>query len=259
MKKKRIIRYILLFLCFVNYQFGKCHKEQSEQLSNYELLTCTKELTFEKNISLGKLLLLPAIVSILILYNQQQLLKDIKNNPYLFIIGAGIFINFLCDTTIKCRQINHTINLFKLSKTISLYMLYAIAIKNTMLQIAKKDSCCTFKEEDFFKTITDQIPLLFHELELLIFELLHNCIKTVHTMHIKMHTDIEEKIYLLCKEHVTLENLSILYDVTDDDFYPDLQKLLENPTDYYKTAAFKLNTLIKKHLQHIIEYQSKSS
>lgn len=254
MKKTRFLTYIVFFLCLGNYLSAKPIKKQSQAIQRYDLITCTKELNFEKNLSLGKLYIIPAIMGAIIAYNQQEFVKNIQQNPILSIIGFCVIANFLLDATIKYKQINRTLNLFYLSKTISRYMLYAIAIKNTMLQIAKKDTCCTFQEEEFFKTVTNQIPLSFHELEQFVFELLHSCIKTIHTMHMQIHTDVEEKLYLLCKEHITLEEVLSLYD-EDEDFYPHLQKLLQNPDEYYKSAAFTLNTLIKKHLQYMIKHQ----
>lgn len=133
-------------------------------------------------------------------------------------------------------------------------MLCAIAIKNTLAQIAKKDNNNSFTEEDFFSIITQDLPLSFHELELFIFECLHVCIKTIHTLHIQIHTDIEEQIYLLCKEHVTLEDVLKIYD-EDQTFYPLLQELQKNPSQYYKKAAVELNTLIKEQFQYMIKHQ----
>ena len=133
-------------------------------------------------------------------------------------------------------------------------MLCAIAIKNTMLQVAKKDTCCSFQEDEFFKTITNQIPLSFQELEQFIFELLHTCIKNIYDLHININQDVEEQIYLLCKEHIKSEDIISLYD-QDPEIYDMLQNLLKNPAEYYKNAAFKLNTLIKKEFQYMIKHR----
>lgn len=232
-----------------------CSPHPKKPSSDYHISTCINELILEKNLSLSKLIVIPCLTCGMFLLHKKILLENIKQNPLLALVGASLFFNFMIDTIIKYKQIIHTLSLFQLSKIISRYLLYAIAIKNTMLQVAKKDNCCNFKEEDFFSTITHDLPLSFRELELFIFELLHTCIKAIHTLHIKIHTDVEEQIYLLCKEHVMLEDILRIYD-NDQDLYPLLKNLQENPNQYYKNAAVELNTLIKEQFQYMIKHQS---
>ena len=50
------------------------------------------------------------------------------------------------------------------------------------------------------------------------------------------------------------EHLDRYYGENNED-NDDFQKLLENPTEYYKNTAFKLNTLIKEQFQYMIKHQ----
>ena len=253
MKNKKIIKNIVIifFLSFINYKYCNPYKKTYNKLSNYQLLTCAKELNFEKKLSLSKLIIIPSITCYFLLYNKDSVIENIKKNPFFALISSCLLFSFIIDTTIKYKQINNTICLFELSKDMSRYILYAIAIKNTMIKLSRKDSNCIFCEEEFLKIITDKIPLSFNELEQLTSELLHNCLKTIYAMNIKIHTDLEEKIYLLCKEHVSIEDVLTIYN-DDTECFNLLKIFLENPNESYKDVAFKLNSLIKDRFQYMI-------
>jgi len=258
MKNKKIVNFIIILMCAENFALCNPRQNKIDFSTKNQSLTHTKQLSFEKNISLCKMIFLPSILCTLCYLNSKQFIKNIQENPLLFLVGSCVVFNFIMDTSIKYQQINETICLFHLSKVISRYMLYAIAIKNAMIQVAKKDTCCRFTEEEFFNIITKDIPLSFKELEQLTFNILHNCVKDIQNLHIKIHTDTEEQIYLLCKEHITLNDVISLYSA-DTKLNALLQKLQENPTEYYKDAALELNTLIKKQFQYMIKYQPEIS
>lgn len=255
MKNKKALKFIIFLLCLNNTLPLATAKKTDFLHVNNSANNSKEQLYLEKKLFFYKLILTPTLICGMFLYNQQKLLENIKKNPLIMLIGSCIISNFYIDAAIKYKEINKAIELFRLSKKISRHLLYAIAIKNTMLKIASNDTCCDFKEEDFLKIITKEIPLSFPDLELFIFELLHNCIKTIQTLHIKINTDIEEQIYLLCKEHITLEDILNFYS-NDKKLYPLLQKLQENPSQYYKNVAIELNTLIKKQFQYMIKHQS---
>lgn len=254
MKNKFFFKFIIFLLFLNNTAFFTSSQKSFKLKPDEQINYCQKQLHLEKKFSTCKLVVIPSLICGIFWYNQKKLLENIKNNPLFLLVAACIISNFYIDAAIKYKEINETILLFQLSKIVSRYLLYAIAIKNTMLQIAKRDVCCDFKEDDFLNIITEEMPLSFQELELFIFELLHNCIKTIHAFHIKIHTDIEEQIYVLCKEHITLEDVLNLYK-NDTKHYPFLQKLQENPNQYYKKAAHELNTLIKEQFQYMIKRQ----
>lgn len=252
MKNKFFFKFIIFVLFLHNIGCLPSSEKKGNLNTDQKITYCQDQLCLEKNFSAYKLVMIPSLVCSFFWFNQKKLLENIKNHPLFLLIGACIISNFYIDAVIKYKELNETILLFQLSKIISRYLLYAIAIKNTMLQIAKRDTCCDFKEDDFFKIITEEMPLSFQELELLVSELLHTCIKTIHGLHIKIHTDIEEQIYLLCKEHITLQDVLNFYE-NDKNYYPFLQKLQENPNQYYKKAAHELNTLIKEQFQYMIK------
>lgn len=257
MKNKNFFNLLIFLLCLNNGTSFTPPQKTPLSLPKPQFTNYQEQLSLEKKISFYKLILIPSLIGSLLLYNKKNLLEGIKKNPFVVLVGGCIISNFYIDAAIKYREINDTMQLFQLSKTISRYLLYASAIKNTMLQVAKRDACCDFKEDVFLKMITNEIPLSFQELELFAFELLHSCIKTIHTLHIKIHTDIEEQIYLLCKEHIALEDILIFYE-NDAKIYPLLQKLQENPNQYYKNTALELNTLIKEQFQYMINRQPKT-
>lgn len=256
LKSSKKTRYMLYFsfLCAITTIESSPYKKAKPTSHAFQFLTNTSELHFEKKLSLTRLMIVPSLLCATLFLNKDNLAATIKENSFLSLIVTMFLCNFVIDTCIKYRQINHVINIFELSKELSRYMLYAVAIKNTMQELSIKDTNCPFCEEEFFKNITNQIPLSFQELEELIFALLHSSIKTIQSMHIEIHTDLEERIYLLCKERVTIEEVLSLYD-DDIECYPLLKKFLENPTQHYKKTAFTLNSLIKEQFQYMIKYK----
>lgn len=257
LKKNQNTKYLFYFsfLCSLHNAEIRPYSRTQPASYSFQFLTNANELHLEKNRSLTKLVLFSSLLCTTLFLNKDHLAKTIKDNSLFSLVLAIFVCNFFIDTAIKYKQIDHLIRLFELLKELNRYMLYAIAIKNTMQELSVKDTNCPFCEEDFFKNITNEIPLSFQELEQFVFELLQVCIKTIQSMHITMHTDLEEKIYLLCKEHVTINDILTLYD-DDSQCCPLLKKFLENPAQHYKKTAFTLNSLIKEQFQYMIKYKS---
>lgn len=214
-----------------------------------------KELILDKATTIAKLTIIPTIIISTIVYNQNNLKKNIQNNPLIACIGTILLINFIFDSFVTYKKINRILILFKHCKIIERYLLYAVAIKNTMLQFKTRHAECCFSEEEYFNSITQHTPLSFSELEKLTFEMLHNTIQAMNTLHIKAENDIETDMYILTKEHMTLEDIIEFYQ-NDTEFYPYLKTFLQNPIKYYDTITKKLNFFIKKQInQLILQYQ----
>ena len=207
--------------------------------------------TIEKTMITGKLAIVSTILSIIVYTQHKSIYNTIKNYPISSIIASYCIASFISDTFIKYKQIAQALQLLQTSKKIYRYILYAIGIKNTMMQLSKKSIDFSFCEEDFCKTITSYIPLSFTELEQLTFELLHKTSNTIENLHLMIESNLDETIYILSKEHITIDQLLQIYQ-DDIEIYPYLEKFHQNPTKYYYETILHLNTLIKNHLQYIL-------
>ena len=245
----KITIFLAIFNAFSPYLYTK-NRPQTQQAV---LPICLKELAYKKKVVFNKLVYIPALIFSVCLLFQNSFIQSIKDNPILIMLTGSLLLNFILDAHLQYKRINQTLYLFKIYKKISRFLLFATALKNTMHQMCKNDpECPPFSEDEYFNIITQDIPLSFQELETLIFELLHNCIKSIHALHIKIHTDIEEQIYLLAKERIQLQEIQQLY-VQDPDLYDDLQDLLQNPGQHYKKTAFKLNSAIKRYFKYMMQ------
>ncbi|MBI2352842.1 hypothetical protein HYV11_01195 [Candidatus Dependentiae bacterium] len=251
---KKTNSYIFLFLCCGFFLILSVLQSQSPaQKSTTSLFFSSKRLILEKKTILSKLIVIPGIMSFLILNYHKTILDNFDKNPISSLVVLGLIANFVIDTISKYNQIAQVLFLFQFLKRMCKYIIYAHAIKNTMMQIAKKDSCCSFDEKEFCDIITDHIPFSFHDLDIFFFEQMHNCTEEIQAMHLQLQTNIEEKIYLSGKEHIGIEEIVTLYGIHDECFQ-DLKNLIENPIMYYKMVAFKLNSLIKKNLKYMIKH-----
>lgn len=201
----------------------------------------------------GKIALVTVTASALILYHKKTILYHTAKYPITSLAGACLICNFFCDSILKYQQIQRTLFLLEASQKINRYIMYAISIKNTMLQLCKKNTEYSFYEADFFQELTSQIPLSFQELEEFTIDILHNCIKEIQNLHIELQTDIDSKIYFLSKSHLTVEE-ALFISTQDQEIHDQLKHFYESPSHHYQATLLRLNSLIKKHLHDIIEH-----
>lgn len=246
MKYKKHLLLTSLWVLITSYNYTQERPPEQinkDFLSHYHII--------ERTILAGKLILIPTVLSILVYTQHKSIYNTVKNYPISSMIASYSAVSFISDTFVKYKQIAQALQLLQTSKKIYRYILYAIGIKNTMIQLSKKSIEFSFCEEDFCKTITSYIPLSFTELEQLTFDLLHKTSSSIENLHLIIESNLDETIYILSKEHITIDQLLQIYQ-DDTEIYPYLEKFHQNPTKYYHETILHLNTLIKNHLQYIL-------
>lgn len=229
-----------------------CLTSQSIKNEKPTSLSSAKQHSFfSKKISQANALFIPASLITVIAYNKQNLVNYISKNPITSLIGACLALHFTSEAVIKYKQIDHILKTFEHSQKINRYMMYAIAMKNTMTNISKKNNECRFYETEFFQNLTHQIPLSFQELEQLIVDTLQDCLNKMHELHLDIHSNLENRVYLLSKNHLTIEEVLQL-SAQDPELYPLLENFYKSPYQYYQETLLRLNTLIKQHLDDMI-------
>lgn len=210
-----------------------------------------KNITLEKLHHATKITFIPIFMTTFFIMYKENILKNVRNNPILASAGICFFINFIIDNFLNYKKITHILITFNHVKKIERYLIYAVAIKNTLQKIQTRNPNYYFKEQEYFNLLTKHTPLSFNELEELTFTMLNNISSTIEKLHIKIEYDIEANIYMLSKEHITLDDIQDLYK-NDKEIYQDIKNFLQNSLNYYDTITTKLNYLITKQINCLL-------
>ncbi|MFA5998501.1 MAG: hypothetical protein WC747_00575 [Candidatus Babeliales bacterium] len=213
----------------------------------YNFSPVVNDLQIQQWLSKSRLIMIPTIVAIALYVKKESIANMIADYPLTFLATSCFACNYLIDTISKYRQINQTLNYFLFSQSMSRYMLCAMAIKNTMKQQCEIKNI-SFDEDDFFKAIQAETGHSFQELESFTFELINSSLHSISNLCIDMHkTDIEEKIYFLFKDKISIEQMLFL-SKNDKKLHSELLKFYNNPEQQYQHITTTLCTLLKKHL-----------
>lgn len=218
----------------------------------YNTIPVVQDLQLQKYISTCRLIMMPTILAISLYFNKLTLAESISKHPLVFLAISYLAGNYLIDSVSKYRQLNQTLQFFIFSQTMSRYMLCLLAVKNTMKHISEKQNLY-FNEQEFTDLIIKNTGHSLEELELFTFELLNSSIHAVQNLCIDINTtDMEEKIYYLFKEQMSLEQMLLLcqkYPV----LYKELFEFYQTPDQKYHQTLQKLCFLIQTHFNHFIK------
>ncbi len=233
-----------------------CLSTQAMQENQDKQTSLTQDLQIAKYVSLAKVTLISVACGSLFLYHQKQMLQTIKEYPFTYLATTLFTSNYFIDVYIKYKQMKKLLEYYIHLKALSRHMLYAIAIKNTMIQTSKKNFI-EFNQHDFCNTITANIPLSFLELETLTTELLKNSTNAIKQLHIEASTDCTEQIYFLFKDNLSIEQALSLAQ-KEKSLYKKLQSFQIDPEKYYTSLIAELNYMIRKDLHYFLHEQKLS-
>ncbi|MCX5924511.1 MAG: hypothetical protein NTZ68_03755 [Candidatus Dependentiae bacterium] len=245
MRQKNQALYIFLL-----FTFSTNLPENSTDLiapSVYNFSPVVNDLQLQQWLSKSRLVIIPTIIAIALYVKKESMVDMIADYPLTFLATTCFTCNYLIDTFSKYRQINQTLNCFLFSQSMSRYMLCAMAIRNTMKE-QREIKHISFDEHDFFKTIATETGHSFQELESFTFELINSSLHSISSLCIDINkTDIEEKIYFLFKDKISIEQM-LLLSKNDKKMHSELLKFYNNPEQQYSHITTTLCALLKKHL-----------
>jgi hypothetical protein len=242
--QKKRLRYGLSINALVLFSFNLfCKDETMPCVYNFDPVV--KNLRMQKIVSLSRLLVIPAIVAITLYFNKNKVIENIENHPIPFAFASYFLGNCLIDSISKYSQIDQTLEFFLFSQTMSRYLLCILAIKNSMKRF-DAIKVIKFDEQKFFSIVANSTGHTVQELEILTEQLLNS---SIHSMD---NLCIEEKLYCMCKEQITIEQMLL---VCKDDtlIYQELVKFYENPEKEYESILVKMCILISQHFNYFIK------
>ena len=249
--KKNRLCFGLWFIGF--FLFVVTAQAESENSSlGYNVVPILKDLQLQAIISKCRLVVIPSIIALTLYCNQKKIVEMIQISPITFALLAYFLGNCVIDSIAKYRQIDQTLEFFLFAQMMIRYMLCIFALKNTMkkLMLIKTGF---FNEEDFFKKVAVCIGHSVEDLETFSIELLNSSINSVSKLNIDINAaDIEEKMYFLLKEQISLEQILLLCK-DDSVVYAELMKFHENPEEEFESVMKTLCFLIRGHFNYFMK------
>ncbi|MBP6892483.1 hypothetical protein KBB68_02785, partial [Candidatus Babeliales bacterium] len=218
----------------------------------YNIVPVVEELRLQGMISKCRLIVIPIIIVLTLYCNQKKIVQMIEKDPFPFALLAYFLGNCVIDSIAKYRQIDQTLEFFLFAQMMSRYMLCLFAIKNTMKKITFTKSCF-FDEQNFLTKVIESTGYSIEELEIFSAELLGSSINSINKLCIDINTtDIEEKMYLVFKEQISLEQILLLCK-NDADIYTALMKFHKNPEQEFENILKTLCVLIRGHFNYFMK------
>lgn len=248
--KKNRLKY---HLCFFFVLIGAIIKsDQGIVPFVYNIVPVIKDLKFQQWISQSRLMVMPAMLSITLYCCKNHLAQYIADYPIPFLAFSFLIGNFLTDSVFKYRQINQAVQFFLFSQAMSRYLLCMIAVKNRMQQVSILKEA-NFNEQEFLRLIVQSTGHTIEELELFIFELLNSSMNSINHLCVNVNTtDIEEKIYFLFKEKITIEQM-LLACKNDEAVYEKLLEFHKDPEQNYENIMQTLCLLVHTQFNYLIK------
>ncbi len=190
-------------------------------------------------------------VATILYFHGEALFKSVKNNPVPCFLAGYFFWNYMIDVIIKNCQIDQTKKIFLLSRAMSRNLLCIFAVRNTMRKLCVDQNKC-FSEQVFLDMIIQATGRSIEELESFTFELLKMSINEMSFLQSEIHpSDIEEKIYLLCKDCITIKEM-IVACKNDKDIYSLLIKFSLDPEKFYEKTMYQLCYIFSKKFSYFL-------
>lgn len=243
-----------LGLCFVGTllcaTFMRSNQESIPLV--YNIVPVVKDLRLQGMISKCRLIVIPSIIALTLYCNQKKIVQMIEKDTIPFALLAYFLGNCVIDSIAKYRQIDQALEFFLFAQMMSRYMLCVFAIKNTMKKVMSTKGR-SFDEHDFLTQVIECTGYSIEELEVFSTELLGSSINSINKLCIDINTtDIEEKIYLVFKEQISLEQILLLCK-NDVDVYAALMKFHENPEQEFAEVMKTLCFLIRGHFNYFMK------
>ncbi len=204
------------------------------------------DLLSKYRVSLGSLGILTVLY-----FNYETLSLNIKNYPIPWFIGFCFFWNYMVDVAIKNCQIDQIKKNFLLFRAMSRNLLCMFAVRNTMQKLCNDQNKC-FNEQDFLNMIIQATGRSIEELEKFTFELLKISTHQISSLESQTQTaDIEEKVYFLCKNCITIKEM-IIACKNDKDTYNLLIKFSLDPQNFYEKTMYQLCYIFSKKFSYFL-------
>lgn len=254
---KNRLKYHLLFFFLCIVTVIKAEKDIIPFV--YNVVPVIKDVKFQQWVAQSRLIIMPVMLGITLYCCKNHLMEYVTDYPIPFLAFSFLIGNFLTDSVFKYRQINQAVQFFLFSQAMSRHLLCMIAVKNKMQRISLIKGT-NFNEQEYLRFIMEKTGHTIEELELLIFELLNSSMNSINHLCVNVNTtDIEEKIYFLFKEQITIEQM-LLVCKNDENIYDQLFEFHNDPEQNYEYIMETLcvlihaqfNSFMKKKL-HIYE------
>lgn len=217
----------------------------------YNLSPVVDDLQLQKNLSECRLFFLPVLLGITSCLHYQNIKSLITDYPISFVMLSLFSGNYFLDTISRYRQIKQTLHFFLFSQAMARYILSTLAVKNHLKKVYEKRHQ-SFDELYFEELFLQNTGQTIEELEKFTFELINTSITAINNLCIDINTTgIEEKIYFLFKEKITLEQMLMIAQ-KDKTLYEALITFYNDPNINQEAFLKKIAKLIQKQLDCFI-------
>ena len=218
MKKVNIISIFILSCLAINFHAQNQNFHTNE--SNQKTLIQQSVMFIKKHVSL--IALTP-----MVLYYHRDIIELIKRQPLINSICFYIFLNYLCDSISDYQQQQSLLKIISLLKKTALYLVISHGIKNHIHQ-KKLLPETTFDNQNFFNTITENLPYSFDEITLITIKSYQELKSSLQSLNIALTIESEEFVFLCHASSVNIH--SLLYLVQNDPIlYQSIHQFEENP------------------------------
>lgn len=206
----------------------------------YQTGSITHDLMLRRQVSQARIAVTAIVSAAIMCCGYKKIINSITQHP-IFLLLLAFFGNYCIDLASYYQRIDSVLDFFSFSQQMNCYMLCLVAIKNAMPPSKSI-------EQDFLARIQNNAGYTLQELEQFVFIVLHSSIEAVNNLCMDVGTiDIEEKIYELLKEQVTIDQM-LLVCQQDEPLRDQLEVFSQNPEKEYAITVDMICLLIKGRL-----------
>ena len=225
----RKIDIIFIILCLFTSTNSYTKKDQSNHSFDF---TTFQDLSVEESTLFIKQNALLIVTIPVLIFFHHEISKTMSEHPYISSICCYALINYICDAILDHQHQQSILHLIALIKKIALHLVISHGIKNYIhqkKQLLEPD----IDEQNFFNTITANLPYSFNEITLITLKSYRELKTTLQQLNVSINVESEEFVFLC---HASSINIHSLLYLTQND--PELHQMIylfdKNPESEFK-------------------------
>jgi len=179
----------------------------------------------------------------LIVYYKNNIIDFTKSHPYITTACLYTALNYTCDTILDYTHQNSLLEIVRLLKRASLYLVISHGIHNYIDQINISLDQANIKNGDLLNAITQDLPYSFNDATLIVLKTYQELKSSLYSLNPSLTIESEEFVFLCHASSINMHTISYLVQ-NNVELYHMIMEFEKNPETVLMSLLEKLKTEI---------------